>query len=458
MDIPAPVKRTFARLGAGYNFYIVLKQINGHFYVYRQKSVWDKAKKAQRIESEYLGRITREGAFLKKSYSRKEKDLEMAKALIESSGGRISWSAADTQHDLDLAIDPVDETILVELSGNARESMAKIGSKVGLSESAVSNRIRNLEERYGLRYTLDATLERFHHYQFVATAKFDGDKPDYTELSKLLEKDPRVRLVLSTKGAYDLFIFMFAQGPLEAEDTIYKLRSTPLLERITATWNVTYHSQSHGFIPFRDKFFELVRDRVWRREKGSARKGTDQFFFREYATLSELNQNSRMPFKLIDEKHSLKGNSARYTYEKLMESGSVRNATITMDKPPVKGTAVFVVEQVNIGDFNKSKADLFKYRLSDEGLPLNKFIFSGDMGSPYGLLLIAPIYENGDLEKLESELLQTAKGTRVKTALVSDILLGNLGYRKLEGTRTHLYKRLQEEMQKERVDTPDYSE
>ena len=102
-------------------------------------------------------------------------------------------------------------------------------------------------------------------------------------------------------------------------------------------------------------------------------------------------------------------------------------------------------QQIDIGEFNKNKKEYFKYRLADENTPLNKSIFSGDIGSPYGLLIIVPLYKDGDLEKLETELEQVAKGTKIQTSIISNILVGNLGFRKIESIHTHLYKRLQEE-------------
>lgn len=445
MKISDAIERTYLKLREEYDFYIALEFINGNYYVYRHKSLYDKATKKRKTESEYIGKITREGAFVKKAATKGEKRLEEAKAIIESYGGKVSWSAIEEDRESIITDTGIDSRILTELSGNARESTSNISKKLGVSESAIANHIRNLEEKFGIKYTIDMTLEQFHHYQFIAMARFIEEKPNFLEIKKLLEGDPRIRLVLSTRGAYDLFIFMFAQGPLEAEGIVYKLRSDELLANYKAEWHVTYHSQSYGFIPFRDKFFDLMEERIWRRERDNAqRKRPEQFFFREYATLRELNQNSKVPFNLIDKKYGLKKDSARYTYNQLLDNESIRNATITMAKPPIKGTAVFILEQMEISKFNNSKKEYLKYRLAEEDTPLNRFIFSGDIGSPYGLIVIAPLYKEGDLEKLESELLHAAKGTKIRTSMVSNIIVGELGYRKIDVKKTHLYKRLQE--------------
>lgn len=113
-----------------------------------------------------------------------------------------------------------------------------------------------------------------------------------------------------------------------------------------------------------------------------------------------------------------------------------------MERPPIKGTAVIVLQQININKFNKTKKDYFKNIIEETNRPLNKFIFSGDIGSPYGVMLIAPIYQEGDLEKLEDELERKVKGIRIKTAFVSDILTGNLGFRKIDNRKTRTYGRI----------------
>lgn len=445
MEIPQLVLKTFEKLKLEYKFYVVLELINKHYYVYRHESIWDKTTKKRKTKSEYLGKITDDGAFIKKSVSKEEKLLEASRAAIEAHGGRVLWPS--TPEELQTGIftnNEVDNELITMLSINARESIIEISKKLGVSESTTSHKIKKVEETFGIKYTIDATLERFHRYQFIATVKFVGERPNPIELKNLLVADPRIRLALSTRGVYDLFLFIFVNDPLEAEEIVYKLRSTPLLAGHKAKWNVTYHSQSHGFIPLRDEFFDLVKERVWKRSRESPRKQPGQFFYREYATLRELSQNSSVPFNYIDEKYGLKHGSAQHTYHKLLEDGTIRSTTITMNKPPVKDTAVIILKQEDIGEFNKYKKEFFKFRLADENVLLNKFIFSGDIGSPYGLLLIAPLYKDGDLEKLEADIMKMAKGAKLQTSVISNILIGNLGFRKIESKHTHLYKRLQE--------------
>lgn len=172
MKISDAIERTYLKLREEYDFYIALEFINGNYYVYRHKSLYDKATKKRKTESEYIGKITREGAFVKKAATKGEKRLEEAKAIIESYGGKVSWSAIEEDRESIITDTGIDSGILTELSGNARESTSNISKKLGVSESAIANHIRNLEEKFGIKYTIDMTLEQFHHYQFIAMARF----------------------------------------------------------------------------------------------------------------------------------------------------------------------------------------------------------------------------------------------------------------------------------------------
>ena len=107
--------------------------------------------------------------------------------------------------------------------------------------------------------------------------------------------------------------------------------------------------------------------------------------------------------------------------------------TITMDKPPIKDTAVIVINQIDVGKFNKKRTEWLTDAIEESTeVPLNKYIFSGDIGSPYGIIHISPIYKDGEVEKLEADILKITSGIRVETSIISKILVGKLGYRKID--------------------------
>ncbi len=70
---------------------------------------------------------------------------------------------------------------------------------------------------------------------------------------------------------------------------------------------------------------------------------------------------------------------------------------------------------------------------------LNKYIFNGDIGSPYGVMRIAPLYKNGDLEELEKHNYSISDGIEIESSIITNILVGKLGYRKVDTQKTRVY-------------------
>jgi DNA-binding Lrp family transcriptional regulator len=386
----------------------------------------------------YLGKIERSGRFVEPV--RKKNSTRDIKNLDEYIQKRKRIELGEEKEAFESEYEPL---ILKELSTNPRDGIAAISKRLGLPYQTTLYWIRKLEKKYGIHYTLEPIfLNKFGFFRFFALAKFKDRRPNITELRKLLESKPQVQAAFLTKGSYDLFIFFLAEDPISAEDFIYEIRSDAALADYPAYWHSSYYTQGIGYIPLRDSFFDQLEKRVWRRSKDQPRKQRDQIFLREYATLKELNSNGMIEFSKIDEKYGLKNGSARYTYRRLLDDKLILRITIAMDSPPIKDTAVFVAEQINLGKFNKNKENFLREELADEGKPLNRYIFAGDIGSPYGIILIAPMYDSLDFDIAEQRLWDTVKGARIKASILTTMLVGRLCYRNIYTEKTWLYKSL----------------
>ena len=77
----------------------------------------------------------------------------------------------------------------------------------------------------------------------------------------------------------------------------------------------------------------------------------------------------------------------------------------------------------------------------DTQTPTNRYILEGDIGAPYGNLFIKPIYDE-KLADVVSELKHYLKEDIVETHVITDILVGQLGYRKIAKEETYQYKEL----------------
>jgi DNA-binding Lrp family transcriptional regulator len=442
---PKAVVEAFERLKRTYPFYIVLTSKNGHYYVYRHQGIYVKETRKVKSLRTYLGRITTSGEFLKRP-ALTDNDVEKARAIIIANGGEVIMPEENPVTSLEEEMKgSYERQILTMLSTNARIGVSEISKRIGLSYTATLNKIKKLEERYGIKYTIEyGFLDRFNLYRFFAVAKFTDNMPDAQEVKKLIEAEPRVQLALWAVGEYNLFLFMLASNPTEAEDMIYKLRSSPALCDYPSNWYSSYFTHGYGYIPLRDEFFELIKERVWRRTKETPRKQQGQIFYREYATMRELNSNGLADFSFIDKKYKLNKGSARYTYHDLIKNENLWRVTITMKNPPIKGVAVINLEQTDMGKFNSFRKEYLLHHLDENDTPLNRYLYSGDIGSPYGILFIIPVYKEGDLDTTLSTLTSVAKGVKSRVSIISSILVGNLGYRRVDKTKTTLYKKLSE--------------
>ena len=114
--------------------------------------------------------------------------------------------------------------------------------------------------------------------------------------------------------------------------------------------------------------------------------------------------------------------------------------TITMETPPIKETAVFIVKQLNIKKFIEHRKGWLLDALKSEDELLNKYVFFGDIGSPYGAIQVAPSYKDGNIESIEQNLYASTKGVEIETSIITKFLVGNLSHRKLDMKEPILYK------------------
>ena len=384
----------------------------------------------------YLGHIDQNGKFIaplrRKNLTKGANNLDEYIKKRSSSEYREQTAKMENVYE---------NMILKELSSNPRIGIAGIARKAGLPYGTTSYYIKKLERKYNIRYTIEpGFLSYFSLSKFFAVARFKDKRPNVEKLQKLLQDNSYVQLAFMARGAYDLFIFFLAKDPFEAEQLVYGIRKSDVLADCTAEWFASYYTQGIGFVPIRDEFMETLKQRVWHRSKEQPRKAKEQIFLREYATLRELNKDGLIPFTEIDKRYGLKDGSALYTYQQLLKSEMIFRVTITMQNPPIKDTVVFIVKQLNIKKFIDHRKDWLSNALNDDTGPLNKYILEGDIGSPYGLIHVAPSYKDGDIESIEQDLNISVKGAEIETSIITKFLVGNLSYRKLEIKESILYK------------------
>lgn len=441
LDYPKEVLDTLKELQLMHKHTLSIKVINEGYYVYEMFSKLDKIEMRKKSYNLYIGKIENNGNFIKP-----HRKNSRTFGVRTSEGYMRSREREEIRKRKEFE-EIQNKIILSAFSSNARRSAKPIADALGISLLTVHNRLKKLEKRFDIRYTIDTQAAyNFGFFRFIITVKFNSQRPDRDTLKKIFENEPNVQFAATTKGPYDLFIYTLFENPLLLENWLYKLRKKkPFLSKV-ASWNASYFLIGHGVIPFRDEFFrDIVAKKVWHRTKEEPHRRSDQIFKREYAVLRALNKNGRTQFKDIDKEFGLAKGSARYTFDEMVKKGTIRRATLSMQKPPIGYLAIMTMHIMNLSKFEDSRKEYFLYTLKDKKLWTNRFSVIGDLGSPHATLFITPVYYNGDLEKVEEELIHITKSEKIESAVITDMIVGSICVNKVEISNLTNYKALIDE-------------
>ena len=434
-NLPQPVIDRLDVLKKDHKHRLQIKLIRGGYYVYEEYSKWDSEVKRVRTYTLYVGKIEPSGEFVKPH--RKSTKTSGIKN-IEGYMRARSAEALDKRR----AKEEEQNRRIIEILGtNSRTPLESIAKDIGITRQAVMHRIKQLEERFGIEYTLNIkSRNKFNISKYMLRIKFKDKKPDTEKVRAVLENDPNVQFAAFTKGSFDLVMYLTFTDTYELETWIYKIGKSEPFIKYNARWNVSYIITEN--IPFRDKFFtEVLSKKVWHRTKEQPRKRPDQIFNREYAVLRALNINGKAHFKDIDKEYGLSKGLAKYTFDQLFSNGVI-NVTITMRKAPIRYTALINIYQDNMASFEKNRKELLLYFSRDNGLFTNRFLSVGDTGSPRGFSLVTAIYGNGELERIEGELRNLLRGNTIRSVIISDVIIGRLDINKRDYINTSIYKTL----------------
>ncbi len=445
ISLPKKVVDEFEKLKAESSSRLVLKVIRGNYYVYKERGVWLRDKHRSKTISEYMGKITEEGLFVKKSFHARN-DLESAKALIAEHGGEINWHATEKENITETATrnlntDKIDLSILMSLSMNARLPVSRIAELAGINEQTAYSRIKALEKRLGINYLLEVDVEILGFTTYLIFVKFEGNTPSVEELEKAFKAEPKIQFAVVTKGDYDIVAYLLDENSFKAEATLWKIMSETDLGKYDAKWYMVPFGQ-YSFVPLRDEFVEnILSKRQWHRRRFVTVTPTQEDILkREFILLKELNNSSNADFSDIDKKYNLGRGASRYTYQQLKGEGVITRATITMTKLPLKYIGIFRVETTNPNEVNKNIHELMIEQLH-YGHIANKYALAGNTSMPESLTLFIPIMEREELEDAMAPL-TSMKGMSTKGLVVTKVLVGSLCYRRFDNTYTRQHSAL----------------
>ena len=425
-----------------------LKKINNNYYVYKQRYTWHKEKRKSMTISEYIGRITIDGKFIKKVTSYKD-ELEKAESIVTSYGGKIIWEKnehiREAKHiEYIEDVKKSDLKLLTAMSMNSRMPASKLAELTGLNEQTTYSRLKVLENRLDIKYILEIDVEKLGYIKYLILIKFEDKIPTIEELRKTIEDEYTIQFAVTTRGRYDVVMYVIDKDPLTANNNLFRIRTKPNIRNYRAQWNLIYFAEVYSFVPISNEFVEnVLKDSVWHRTKESPRPNREQLKYREWILLKELNKDSVTNFSFIDDNFSLPKGTSRYAYDELRNKRIIVRPTISISSLPMKYIGIIMIENI---DEDKIQEHRYKYLLEiikyDE--IVNKYSLMGNIGAPNGGIMFFPVTENESIDEIVERIDDELQGSKVSSLIVTEIIRGSLCYRRFDNAYSRQYGRLRE--------------
>ena len=209
------------------------------------------------------------------------------------------------------------------LSEDARTSILELSKKLGVSRRTIRSKLLKAEADLGIRYTTEFSesmlgLSNPH----LIRVKF-RNKPNYSEILRILSSSYIPQLAVLTKGTYDMFIY--ANAVTSSEYVHWDKRTQIMLSKYGVLWNPSGVAHMHlGFFPIRNELID--RANIPNKDK---------------EMLKLLNTNSRMSFSEISKRLNMHFNTVAYNFNRLVKSGYIKRFTVSADVP--RNSAVMTI-------------------------------------------------------------------------------------------------------------------
>ncbi|GAA2983709.1 MULTISPECIES: Lrp/AsnC family transcriptional regulator [Actinokineospora] len=143
-------------------------------------------------------------------------------------------------------LEPIDKAIVRELAADGRRSFTDLAERVGLSVSAVHQRVRRLEQREVIRgYSarLDAEAIGLPLTALISLTPIDPAAPD--DYPQRLQHISEIESCYSVAGDESYVLLVRVASPADLEDLLRKIReSAKVSTRTTVVLSTPYEGRS----------------------------------------------------------------------------------------------------------------------------------------------------------------------------------------------------------------------
>ncbi len=333
-----------------------------------------------------------------------------------------------TKNSIKLKNNLIERNILTILSMNGRAPLSFIKDRIGITKYPTYRRIKQLEEKYSISYTAEVDTKSLGYMCFLILIRFIKKVPITSDLDKIFQSEPRIQTAFVLNGGdYHLMLSMFVDSESEINDIRRKLMKTTLLIDYPAEWFITPFYDTYGFIPLRPDFIDMIKERSKLKTIGirpNLTENQSKIIDREFSVLKELNSNGTISFSDIDKKYGFDRGRSQYSYYKLMQKGILKRVTINMQPEEALYPAIVFMKIIDYKKFNRHRNYLSNAIIKESGRSMNRYLLVGDIWMPFTAIFIFNVFGD-ELDRITKEL-SKIKGTEIKAAVISKILLGSL--------------------------------
>lgn len=301
--------------------------------------------------------------------------------------------------------------LLAELYKDSRRSFKDLGRALNISHHTISNTLKDLEEKYGLAYTLDIDTGKLGFSEGrVITIKFE-ERPDLDFLKRRFAKDTFVQDAYLAEGDFDMLLYVIGLSPAEFVAWQWKIRTE--LREYKPTLKISVADKGIiGFLPIRNELIEMS-ERLSPYEKN---------------ILEAMNDNSRIKLKNLIEKSKTTQMKVIYALKKFKSEGVIRKFATLVQRPTKR---IFLAYTLYVSPSEKHAELSLKFtsRIVKEDLHENTSDYAVilDTVGAYDTLYLCTFEDGEALEKrgpeLQKELLSD-ESPKIEKAILTEVIVG----------------------------------
>ena len=315
--------------------------------------------------------------------------------------------------------DEIDRNLFRLLCMDSRMSGKQMAKRLGISEVTLRTRKRRLEERFGIRYTIEID-PKVLPFRSIIAAKLKH-RPDKEKLISLLRRSLIPQFAAICDGEFNLLLYTTAVSHIEYMQWQYAFRTAYEDELIF--WKPSHILlERFGIFPLRD---ELIASLPLEEP--------------EPQILAALCEDSTVSLLEIARRTGLPLSTVQYHFKKMVKGDLIRRFTAVMQNPPrYNFIATFMTFTYGKKYQEHSKKVRHIVMSEKDCKPLNRYLSVAELDGVYDAFQLTAFEDASEGYGHIGMLEQLCEGTmHASNSLMSEVVFGLPPFRSMDPDLTY---------------------